>query len=188
MSYGSYAGYSSFIIVYNHYTTASLLYVVTCYYLKAFSKKKSFIKIHTSFYLLILSNYSCFKSLIMSALNNPSTSTDQNDPNKDKSKTPKSEDIIMKNTPDNDNKGPSSLYIVTKATKLFVQKLAQDALKGQKHYRHLEYNDFARAVEENENMNFLSEIIPTKNFMAECYNILVDEESSEDDEDNDNSS
>ena len=38
---------------------------------------------------------------------------------------------------------------------LFIQKLAQDALKGQRHFRHLEYNDLARAVEENENMYFL---------------------------------
>lgn len=30
-----------------------------------------------------------------------------------------------------------------------------DALKGQKHSRHLEYNDLARAVEDNENMYFL---------------------------------
>jgi len=38
---------------------------------------------------------------------------------------------------------------------LFIQKLAQDALKGQRHFRHLEYNDLARAVEDNENMYFL---------------------------------
>lgn len=30
-----------------------------------------------------------------------------------------------------------------------------DALKGQKHHRHLDYNDLARAVEDNENMYFL---------------------------------
>lgn len=30
-----------------------------------------------------------------------------------------------------------------------------DALKGQRNHRHLDYNDLARAVEENENMYFL---------------------------------
>jgi len=38
------------------------------------------------------------------------------------------------------------------------------------------------------NLFCFPEVIPTKNLMAECYNILVDKESSEDDEDNDNSS
>jgi len=54
-----------------------------------------------------------------------STSTDQNDPNKDKSKTPKSKDMhlpisrvrtIMKSTPDIENIGLPSLHVVTKAT------------------------------------------------------------------------
>ncbi|XP_027837825.2 chromatin accessibility complex protein 1-like [Aphis gossypii] len=132
----------------------------------------------------------------MSTLNNSSTSTDQNDPNKDKSKTPKSKDMhlpisrvrtIMKSTPDIENIGLPSLHVVTKATELFIQKLAQDALKGQRHYRHLEYNDLARAVEENENMYFLREVLPKKITMAEYYK-LVGKESSEDGEDNDNSS
>ncbi|XP_060872166.1 chromatin accessibility complex protein 1 [Metopolophium dirhodum] len=132
----------------------------------------------------------------MSAFNNSSTSTDQNDPNKDKSKTPKSKDMhlpisrvrtIMKSTPDIENIGLPSLHVVTKATELFIQKLAQDALKGQRHFRHLEYNDLARAVEENENMYFLREVLPKKITMAEYYK-LVGKESSEDGEDNDNSS
>lgn len=38
---------------------------------------------------------------------------------------------------------------------LFIQKLALDALKGRRNHKHLEYNDLARAVEENENMYFL---------------------------------
>lgn len=54
-----------------------------------------------------------------------STSTDQNDPNKDKSKTPRSKDMhlpisrvrtIMKSTPDIENIGLPSLHVVTKAT------------------------------------------------------------------------
>ena len=53
------------------------------------------------------------------------TSTDQNDPNKDKSKTPRSKDMhlpisrvrtIMKSTPDIENIGLPSLHVVTKAT------------------------------------------------------------------------
>lgn len=94
---------------------------------------------------------------------------------------------IMKSTPDIENIGLPSLHVVTKATELFIQKLAQDALKGQRHYRHLEYNDLARAVEENENMYFLREVLPKKITMAEYYK-LVGKESSEDGEDNDNSS
>lgn len=54
-----------------------------------------------------------------------STSTDQTDPNKDKSKTPRSKDMhlplsrvrtIMKSTPDIENIGLPSLHVVTKAT------------------------------------------------------------------------
>jgi len=54
-----------------------------------------------------------------------STSTDQNDPNKEVSKTPKSKDMhlpisrvrtIMKSTPDIENIGLPSLHVVTKAT------------------------------------------------------------------------
>lgn len=30
-----------------------------------------------------------------------------------------------------------------------------DALKSQKHHKHLDYNDLAKAVEDNENMYFL---------------------------------
>ncbi|XP_027852260.2 chromatin accessibility complex protein 1-like isoform X1 [Aphis gossypii] len=129
----------------------------------------------------------------MSALNNPSTSTDQNDPNENKSKTPKSKGMhlpisrvrtIMKSTPDIENIGLPALHVVTKATELFIQKLVQDALKGQ---RHLKYNDLAKAVEENENMDFLREVLPKKITMAEYYK-LVGKESSEVGEDNDNGS
>jgi len=54
-----------------------------------------------------------------------STSTDLNDSNKDKSKTPRSKDMhlpisrvrtIMKSTPDIENIGLPSLHVVTKAT------------------------------------------------------------------------
>lgn len=41
-----------------------------------------------------------------------------------------------------------------------------DALKGQRHHRHLEYNDLARAVEENENMYFLRGSIVMHLFIA----------------------
>jgi len=132
----------------------------------------------------------------MSALNTSSISSDQNDANKDKSKTPRSKDMhlpisrvrtIMKSTPDIENIGLPSLHVVTKATELFIQKLTMDALKAQRHHRHLEYNDLARAVEENESLYFLREVLPKKITMAEYYK-LVGKESSEDGEDNDNSS
>ncbi|XP_050520290.1 chromatin accessibility complex protein 1 isoform X2 [Daktulosphaira vitifoliae] len=94
---------------------------------------------------------------------------------------------IMKSTPDIENIGLPSLHVVTKATELFIQKLALDALRGQRTQKNLEYNDLARAVEENENMYFLREVLPKKITMAEYYK-LVGKESSEEGDDNDNSS
>jgi chromatin accessibility complex protein 1 len=131
----------------------------------------------------------------MSELNSTGTSTDQND-SINKSKTSRSKDMhlpisrvrtIMKSTPDIENIGLPSLHVVTKATELFIQKLAMDAFKDQRHHRHLDYNDLARAVEDNENMYFLREVLPKKITMAEYYKI-VGKESSEDGEDNENSS
>lgn len=58
-----------------------------------------------------------------------STSSDPNDPNKDKSKTPRSKDLhlpisrvrtIMKSTPDIENIGLPSLHVVTKATVIII--------------------------------------------------------------------
>ncbi|VVC38619.1 Hypothetical protein CINCED_3A007205 [Cinara cedri] len=131
-----------------------------------------------------------------SSFNNTSTtSTEQND-SINKSKSSRSKDThlpisrvrtIMKSTPDIENIGLPSLHVVTKATELFIQKLALDAFKLQKNHRHLDYNDLSRAVEENENMYFLREVLPKKITMAEYYK-LIGKESSEEGEDNDNSS
>ncbi|XP_050440802.1 chromatin accessibility complex protein 1 [Adelges cooleyi] len=131
----------------------------------------------------------------MSSLNTSDVNAEQMDSNKDKPKTPKSKDMhlplsrvrtIMKSTPDIENIGLPSLHVVTKATELFIQKLALDALKVQRSQRNLEYNDLARAVEDNENMYFLREVLPKKITMAEYYKLI--KESSEDGDDNDNSS
>lgn len=67
----------------------------------------------------------CVINLLSGLILASSTSTDQNDPNKDKSKTPRSKDMhlpisrvrtIMKSTPDIENIGLPSLHVVTKAT------------------------------------------------------------------------
>ncbi|XP_034247578.1 chromatin accessibility complex protein 1-like [Thrips palmi] len=98
---------------------------------------------------------------------------------------------IMKSSPDVDSVPQDSLAVVTKATELFIQNLAREALKNGDTSK-VDYSDVAKVVQSKGNLFFLREIIPKKITVREYKEIMKKEgitdiisssESSDDEED-----
>lgn len=69
---------------------------------------------------------------------------------------------IMKSSPDVSSIGQESLFLITKATELFVQDLAQMALQTSSDKQNVDYNDLAEIIDNQEMLQFLKDIIPKK--------------------------
>ncbi|KAK3920865.1 Chromatin accessibility complex protein 1 [Frankliniella fusca] len=78
---------------------------------------------------------------------------------------------IMKSSPDVDSVPQDSLAVVTRATELFIQNLAKEALKNGDGSK-LEYSDVAKVVQAKGNLFFLREIIPRKITVREYKEIM----------------
>ena len=77
---------------------------------------------------------------------------------------------IMKSSPELTNVKPEAYVLITRATELFVQYLAQKAhttAPGQK--RTLEYNALSNVVSKDESLDFLEEIVPFKIKMKDYW-------------------
>ncbi|XP_053974090.1 chromatin accessibility complex protein 1-like [Hylaeus volcanicus] len=69
---------------------------------------------------------------------------------------------IMKSSPYVDTIGQDGLYVVTKATELFIHYLTEEAhLQGSKG-NSLDYKNLAEVVQTNDTLEFLREIMPRK--------------------------
>lgn len=77
----------------------------------------------------------------------------------------------MKSSPDVDSVPQDSLAVVTRATELFIQTLAKEALKSGDGSK-LEYSDVAKVVQAKSNLFFLREIIPKKITVREYKEIM----------------
>jgi len=86
---------------------------------------------------------------------------------------------IMKSSPDVDNIGQESLFLVTKATELFVMYLTK---LSQRHGNDQEvtYSDLASVVQKKDSMEFLHDIVPKKIKYSEYCKLVADNKDEED--------
>jgi len=69
---------------------------------------------------------------------------------------------IMKSSPDVSTISNDSLFLIAKATELFVEYLAKMSLKKSDKAQTVDYNNLAVIVDEQETLQFLQDIIPQK--------------------------
>merc|ERR1712122_874 len=79
---------------------------------------------------------------------------------------------IMKSSPDVAAISQESLFLIAKATEVFVQDLAQMSLKLGEDPKSVEYNTLANIVNDDETMQFLQDIIPPKITVREYYSMM----------------
>lgn len=88
---------------------------------------------------------------------------------------------IMKSSPDVENIGQESLFLITKATERFIMYLTK---LSQRHGTdtEVEYKDLAAIVERKESMEFLHDIVPKKIKYEDYLKIIESKGEAEDDE------
>jgi len=69
---------------------------------------------------------------------------------------------IMKSSPEIDAIGVDSVFLITKATELFIDHLTTAAYSSCKGSKNVQYKNLADVVHKNSNMEFLRDIIPIK--------------------------
>jgi len=69
---------------------------------------------------------------------------------------------IMKSSPEVSAISNESLFLIVKATELFVQDIARQTLKESGSKRSVDYNCLAEIVDKQETLQFLQDIIPKK--------------------------
>ncbi|XP_033117409.1 chromatin accessibility complex protein 1-like [Anneissia japonica] len=70
--------------------------------------------------------------------------------------------MIMKSSPEVTSVSQDSLFLITKATELFVENIAKESYARRKVDGFVNYNDLAEAVAEEENFQFLEDVLPKK--------------------------
>jgi len=86
---------------------------------------------------------------------------------------------IMKSSPEVENINQESLFLITKATELFIMyltKLSQRTGNDQE----LTYTDLATIVDKKDSMQFLQDIVPNKIKYSEYLAIMEKENQVED--------
>ncbi|XP_030830707.1 chromatin accessibility complex protein 1 [Strongylocentrotus purpuratus] len=83
---------------------------------------------------------------------------------------------IMKSSPEISAISQESLYLITKATELFVGCLAQESLKKSASPRNVVYNDLANVVNDEEEFQFLADVVPTKILASEYLEMMKQQE------------
>ncbi|KAL9961494.1 hypothetical protein ACROYT_G030445 [Oculina patagonica] len=69
---------------------------------------------------------------------------------------------IMKSSPDLPSFSQDSVFLVTKATELFIDYLAVTAHKQESDSKQLTYKGLSKVVEEDDALQFLGDIVPPK--------------------------
>ncbi|XP_074607027.1 chromatin accessibility complex protein 1-like isoform X1 [Acropora palmata] len=69
---------------------------------------------------------------------------------------------IMKSSPDLPNCSQESVFLVTRATELFINYLAVSAYKQESDPKHLTYKGLSKIVEDDDTLQFLADIVPPK--------------------------
>jgi len=69
---------------------------------------------------------------------------------------------IMKSSPDVSTISNESLFLIVKATELFVEELSRKTLQQSGNKNCVDYNFLAEIIDRQETLQFLQDIIPTK--------------------------
>jgi chromatin accessibility complex protein 1 len=69
---------------------------------------------------------------------------------------------IMKSSPDAENVSQESVYLITKATELFIKYMVEEAYKESNNSKSVEYKHVSELVQTREELAFLREIVPRK--------------------------
>ncbi|XP_033640729.1 chromatin accessibility complex protein 1-like [Asterias rubens] len=69
---------------------------------------------------------------------------------------------IMKSSPDVTVIGQESLFMITKATELFVEHIAQQSYQRSQNKTSVVYGNLAQTVEEDIAFQFLADVLPQK--------------------------
>jgi len=85
---------------------------------------------------------------------------------------------IMKSSPDVENIGQESLFLITKATELFIMYLTK---LSQRHGndQEVEYSDLAAVVQRKDSMEFLHDIVPKKIQYKDFLKIMEESKDEE---------
>ncbi|XP_011308113.1 chromatin accessibility complex protein 1 [Fopius arisanus] len=86
---------------------------------------------------------------------------------------------IMKSSPHVESIGQDGLFLVTKATEMFVHFMAEEAHKQSKKSSSLDYKHLAEVVQTNETLEFLKEIMPRKITVRQFKQMMADKEAAE---------
>ncbi|CAL8130586.1 unnamed protein product [Orchesella dallaii] len=70
--------------------------------------------------------------------------------------------VIMKSSPEIEVIGGDSVFLITKATELFIDHLTTAAYGTCKGNKSMQYKNLAEVVHKHQNMEFLRDIIPIK--------------------------
>jgi len=87
---------------------------------------------------------------------------------------------IMKSSPDVENIGQESLFLITKATELFIMyltKLSQRSGNDQE----VTYSDLAAVIQRKDSMEFLHDIVPKKIKYSDFLKLVEDSKDEEED-------
>ncbi|XP_069692850.1 uncharacterized protein [Periplaneta americana] len=84
---------------------------------------------------------------------------------------------IMKSSPDVENVSQESVFLVTKATELFIKYMVEEAYKESNNAKALEYNHVSELVQTREELCFLREIVPRKCKLGDIEEIIKQKDS-----------
>ncbi|XP_011497026.1 PREDICTED: chromatin accessibility complex protein 1 [Ceratosolen solmsi marchali] len=94
---------------------------------------------------------------------------------------------IMKSSPQVEAIGQDCLFLVAKATELFVHYLSEESHQKSNKAGNLEYKHLAEVVQTNETLEFLREIMPRK-ITVRQFKEMIDDKNSESSSDSDTDS
>jgi len=89
---------------------------------------------------------------------------------------------IMKSSPDVENVSQESLFLITKATELFIIYLTKLSQRNDNNMNEVNYGDLSAVVQRKESMEFLHDIVPKKVKYSEYLKMMENEKSDEDPE------
>lgn len=85
----------------------------------------------------------------------------------------------MKSSPDVETVSQESLFLITRATELFIMYMAKLASRNGGEDPSVTYGDLAAVVQRKESMEFLHDILPKKIKYGEYLKMMEDEEEDD---------
>ncbi|XP_015109751.1 chromatin accessibility complex protein 1 [Diachasma alloeum] len=86
---------------------------------------------------------------------------------------------IMKSSPHVESIAQDGLFLVTKATEMFIHFMSEEAHKQSKKSSSLDYKHLAEVVQTNETLEFLKEIMPRKITVKQFKQLMAEKEAAE---------